>query len=76
MLPYIIVAEVLANFIIINKRIKGIQIGNQEIKTVDFADGTTVFLRGIGLLNRIQSILKLYENVSSSKINVNKSQAL
>ena len=76
MLPYIIAAEVLANFIIVDKRIKGIQIGNQEIKTVDFADDTTVSLRGISLLNRIQSIFKLRENVSSSKINVNKSQAL
>ena len=76
MLPYIIAAEVLANFIIVNKRIKGTQIENQEIKTVDFADDTTVFLRGISLLNRIQSIFKLRENVSSSKINVNKSQAL
>ena len=43
MLLYIIAAEILANFIIVNKRIKGTQIGNQEIKVVNFADDTTIF---------------------------------
>ena len=76
MLLHIIAAEVLANFIIVDKRIKGIQIGNQEIKIVNFADDTTIFLRDIDCLNRIQSILKLYEEASSSKINFTKSQAL
>ena len=38
MLLYIFAAEVLANFIIANKRVKGIQIGTQEIKIVNFAD--------------------------------------
>ena len=76
MLLYIIAAEVLANFIIANKRIKGIQIGNHEIKLVNFADDTTILLRDIDCLNRIQSILKLYEDASSSKINFTKSQAL
>ena len=76
MLLYIIAAEVLANFIIVDKRIKGIQIGNQEIKIVNFADDKTIFLRDIDCLNRTQSILKLYEEASSSKINFTKSQAL
>ena len=75
MLLYIIATETLANFIIVDKRIKDIQIGNQEIKIVNFADDTTIFLRDIDCLNRIQSILKLYEDASSSKINF-KSQAL
>ena len=76
MLLYIIAVEVLSNFIIVDKSIKDIQIGNQEIKIVDFADDTTIFLRDIDSLNRIQSILKLYEEVSSSKINFTKSKAL
>ena len=46
--------------------IKGIQIGDNEIKVVNFADNTTVFLKDITCLNRIQIILKLYEN---AKIN-------
>ena len=37
---------------------------------------TTIFLRDIDSLTRIQTILKLYEKASSSKINLSKSLAL
>ena len=66
MLLHNIVAEVLANFINADKRIKGIQMGDHEIKIVNFTDNTTIFLRDITCLNRIQVILKLYKN---AKIN-------
>ena len=52
MLLYIIAAEVLANFIIADKRVKGVQIGTQGIKIVNFADDTTIFLKDIDCLNR------------------------
>ena len=65
MLLYNIVAEVLAN-LNVDKRVKGIQIGDHDIKTVNFADNNTTFLRDIACLNRIQVILKPYEN---AKIN-------
>ena len=65
MLLYNIANEVLANLINADKRIKGIQIGDHEIKIVNFADNT-IFLRDITCLNRIQVILKPYEN---AKIN-------
>ena len=39
-------------------RIKGIQIGDHDIKIANFANGTTIFLREITCLNRIQVILK------------------
>ena len=58
---YIIVAEILANFTNSDTRIKGIQIGDHEIKIVTFADDTVIFLIDISCLNRIQMILKLYE---------------
>ena len=73
MLLYILAAEVHASFINVNKRIKGIQIGDHEIKIVNFAVDTTIFLRDITCLNRIQVILKLYED--ASKLNFSKSQA-
>ena len=76
MLLYVIAAEVLASFAIVDKRVKGVQIGDQEIKLVNFADDTTIFLSDIDSLIRLQTILKLYEDASSSKINFNKSQAL
>ena len=52
-----IVTEVLANFIIVDTRTKGMQIGNQEIKIVNFADDATIFLGDINCLNRIRTIL-------------------
>ena len=61
LLLYDIMAEVLANLINVDERIKGIQIGNYEIKIVNFADNTTIFLRDITCLNRMQVILRLYE---------------
>ena len=65
-LLYNTVTEVLSNLINADKRIKGIQIGDHEIKTVNFTDNTTIFVGDITYLNRIQKILKLYEN---AKIN-------
>ena len=56
MLLYIIAPEVLVTFINANKRIKGIQIGDHKIKKVSFADDTTIFLRDITCLNRVQVI--------------------
>ena len=53
--------EVLANLINADKRIAGILIGDHEIKIVNFADNTIIFLRDIAYLNRIQVILRLYE---------------
>ena len=60
-LLYNMATEVLANLINADKRIKGIQIGDHEIKIVNFTDNTTIFLRDITCLNRIQVILRLYE---------------
>ena len=65
MVLYITVAYVLANFINANKRIKEIQIGDHEIKLVNFADEITFLLGDITCLNRIQVILKLYQEDSS-----------
>ena len=59
--------EVISNFINPDETIKGIQIGEHEIEIVNFAEKSTIFLtRDINYLNRIQVILKLYEN---AKIN-------
>ena len=66
MLLYIFAAEVLVNLINVDKRIKGIQIGDHDIKIVNFADNTITFLRDITCLNRTQVVLKTYGN---AKIN-------
>ena len=66
MLLYNIVAEVLANFINADQRIKGIQTADHEIKIVNFADNTIIFLKDISCLNRIQVVLKLCENAKTN----------
>ena len=53
---YITVAYVFASFIDADKRIKGIQIGDREIKLVNFADEITFFLADITCLKRIHMI--------------------
>ena len=50
-----------ANLINADRRIKGIQTGDHEIIIVNFTDNTTIFLRYITCLNRMQVILRLYE---------------
>ena len=57
-LLYNTAAEVPANLINADKRIKGIQIGDPENKRVNFTDNTTIFLRDITYLNRIQVKIK------------------
>ena len=60
-LLYNTAAEILANLINADKRIKGIQIGDHKIKIVNFTDNTIISLRDITCLNKIQVILRLYE---------------
>ena len=61
MLLYNIAAEVFANFINTDKRIKRIQIGDHEIKIANFAENATIFLKGITCFHKMQVILKLYK---------------
>ena len=55
------VVQYCANLINADKSIKGIQIGDHGIKLVNFTGNTTIFLRDIMCLNRIEVILRLYE---------------
>ena len=72
MLLYNNTVEVLANFVNVDKTIKGIQIGDNEIKIENFAGNTTIFLiRDITCLNRIQVVLKLYENAKINQFSDN-----
>ena len=55
---------------------KGVQIGDHEIKLVNFAADITIFLGDSTCFNRMQVILKLYEEDYIPKINFSKSQVL
>ena len=48
------VGQVCLLFINADKRVKGIQIGDHEIKKVNFTDNTTIFFRNIPCLNRVK----------------------
>ena len=52
------------------------QIGDYEIKNVNFPGSIIIFQRDIACLNWIQVILKLYEDAYSLKKNFSKIQAL
>ena len=69
----IIVSDILANLIDADKKINEIQIGDHEIKILNFVDNNSIFSRDITRLNRIKVILKLHEDVYSSKENFLKS---
>ena len=58
MLLYIIAAEVLGIFIISDTSVKGVQTGTHEIKIINFADDTTIFLRDIECLTRIAKLFQ------------------
>ena len=62
------------NFIDADTRIKGIQIGDREIKIVNFAYDITIFLRDFSCLTKIELILELSQKSSSSKINFQKAR--
>ena len=57
-------------------RNKGIQIGDHEIKIVNFADESTIFLRDFSFLTKTELILELPQKASSLKINFLKKQTL
>ena len=62
-------------FIDVNPRIKGVQIGDPEMKILNFPDDTTIFLlRDINYHTRIN--FKSHGKASSSKINFSKIQGL
>ena len=49
---------------------------DHEMKILNFADDAIVLLRNINCFTKMQSILKLYEKASTSKINFSNIQTL
>ena len=65
MLLCIIAVEVPAIFIDAVTKMKGMQIGDHEIKKENFVDATTTFLRDFSCIIKIELISKLCKNVST-----------
>jgi hypothetical protein len=73
---FIVVAEILAIKIRENKNIRGINIGNIEIKVVQMADDTTNFLNDEESLKEVLSTLDRFKVLAGLKLNLSKSEAL
>jgi hypothetical protein len=73
---FIIVAEILAIKIRNNKDIKGINIGNSEIKVFQMADDTTSFLKDTDSLKETLETLDKFRILAGLKLNVSKSEAI
>ena len=69
---FVIAIETLALFIRNDTNIKGIRLGDKEIKQVLYADDITIFVRDINSVNRLKIVLDNFEAVSGLKVNKEK----
>ena len=73
---FIVVVELLAHKIRLDKSIKGITIGTTEIKLVQMADDTTTFLEDEKSLENMLNILSTFEQFAGLKLNKTKTEAM
>ena len=72
---FIICSQILTILIDQDEKVKGLKIANKEIKIVQFADDTTIFLDGSeNSLRHTLNILEIYGNYSGLKMNKEKSE--
>ena len=72
---FILCLETLANKIRNDKNIKGIKLGNREIKISLLADDITLILADLDSVKNSLNVLKLFTKCAGLKINVEKTQA-
>jgi len=68
--------QVLANAIGNKTTIKGIKVGEKEIKASLYADDTTVFVRDLGSIPELLVLLNNFKNLSGLKINATKTEGM
>ena len=73
---FILALEILCINIRNDNNIKGINIMEVEIKTITFADDTTILLQDIESAKKLLRLLQYYEQLSGLRINRNKSEGL
>ena len=71
-LLFILCAEVLAIAIQEQQDIKGLKIGNKEIKITHYADDTCLYLNGSNSLENIVKLFKDFYRYAGLKLNVDK----
>ena len=72
---FILIIEMLATVVRENKYIKGIIIGDMEVKQCLYADDTTYFLKDITSFQHLMKVLNQFSKLTSLKVNYDKSEA-
>ena len=75
-LLFVLAIELLALAIKNDPLIQGISVGEQEIKLLQYADDTTVFVRNTSSVEALLRLLDKFKNCSGLEINTHKSEAL
>ena len=75
-LLFVIGLELLARSIKRDNLIRGITIGEKEIKISMYADDTTVFVRDIDSITHLLNLLEKFASISGLQINTSKTEAL
>ena len=74
-LLFVLGIELLNLAILANDNIKGIKIGDEEVKITLYADDTTLFLRDLTSVNSLIEILDQFKNCSGLELNKTKTEA-
>jgi len=76
--PYLFILSIepLAEYIRINQAISGIKLGQEELKISLYADDISLFLKDINSLKEVKKALKLFQDMSGLKYNVDKTEVL
>ena len=72
---FILITEMLATVVRENNDIKGIIIGDMEVKQCLYADDTTYFLKDITSFQHLMKVLNQFSKFTSLKVNYDKSEA-
>ena len=75
-LLFVIGIEILARAIKNDAGIKGIKVGEKEIKVSLYADDTTVFVRDLDSIAHLLSLLYKFRNLSGLEINTKKTEGM
>ena len=75
-LLFVLGIELLARALQKNPTIKGIQVGNNELKTTQYADDTTVFVRDLDSVPQLIKLLSEFKDISGLEINKHKTEAV
>ena len=75
-LLFVIGIELLSNAIQKDPNIKGVQVGQKEIKITQYADDTTVLVRDLDVVSQLLKLLHNFKNISGLEVNKHKTEAM